>query len=134
MLAWTGGLAVVIAVVLFFGVAVSNGWLGEGARTLLGGLSSLALAALGVWLQERRGRTDAALAAVAAGVAGLFLTIAVGAQGYEVLAPAIALPLALVVGTGATVVALRWSSQGIAALGLLGGSPPRRWPAHPPTA
>ena len=121
VLAWTGGLAVVVAVVLFFGVAVSNGWLGEGARTLLGGLGSLALAGLGLWLQERRGRTDAALAAVAAGVAGLFLTVAVGAQAYEVLAPAIALPLALVVGAGATAVALRWTSQGIAALGLLGG-------------
>jgi uncharacterized membrane protein len=121
VLAWTGGLAVVIAVALFFGVAVSNGWIGEGARILLGGLGSLALAGLGAWLAERRRRTDAALAAVAAGVAGLFLTVAVGAQVYEVVAPAVALPLALVVGASTTAVALRWTSQGIAALGLLGG-------------
>ncbi|HEV2812524.1 MAG TPA: hypothetical protein VGW10_04660, partial [Solirubrobacteraceae bacterium] len=62
VLAWAGGAAVFVGIVLLFAVAVSRGWVGEGARTLIGGLASFTLAATGAWLQERRSRTDAAMA------------------------------------------------------------------------
>jgi uncharacterized membrane protein len=120
VLAWVGGLAVLLGIVFLFAVAVSSGWIGEGARTLLGGAGSAALLTLGIWLHERRGRTDAALAAVAAGMSGLFVTLTVGAQVYEVLPPLAALALAIGVGALATALALRWEAEGIAALGILG--------------
>ncbi|MDQ4048095.1 MAG: DUF2339 domain-containing protein [Actinomycetota bacterium] len=120
VLAWVGGLAVLIGVALLFAVGVSRGWIGESARTLIAGAGSAALLALGVWLHEQRGRTDAALAAVATGISALFITITVGAEVYGVLPAPVALGLALAVGALATTLAVRWEAQGIAALGILG--------------
>lgn len=120
VLAWVGGLAVLIGVAFLFAVAVSNGWIGEGARTLIAGAGATALLGLGIWLHETRGRTDAALASVATGVAALFVTITVGSQVYDVLPAPIALALALGVGSLATGLAVRWEAQGIAGLGIVG--------------
>jgi hypothetical protein len=121
VLAWAGGAAVFIGLVLLLAVAVSRGWIGEGMRVLMAGAGSLALAATGAWLQERRARTDAAMAAAAAGVAGLFATSVVAARVYEVLPVEAALGLALATGAAATALALRWRSRGMAVLGVLGG-------------
>lgn len=120
VLAWTGGLAVLVGIALLLAIAVSNGWIGEGARTLLAGSFSLALIAGGVWLQERRRRSDAALAAVAAGVSGLFVTVAVGGPVLGVLPAAVAHALALGAGALAAAVAVRWQSRGMGALGIVG--------------
>jgi len=106
LLAWAGGLAVVVGLALLFAVAVSRGWVGEGARTLLAGAGSAGLLGLGAWLHERRSRTDAALASVATGVAGLFLTATVGAQVYGVLPVGAALLIALATGAVATTLAI----------------------------
>jgi uncharacterized membrane protein len=121
VLAWVGGLAVLIGVAFLFAVAVSQGWIGEGMRTLLAGAGSAALLGLGVWLHEHRGRTDAALAAVATGVSALFVTVTVAAQVYELFPAVLGLLLALGVGSLATGLAVRWEARGIATLGLLGG-------------
>src|SRR5215218_6376140 len=40
LLAWVGGLAVAIGVVLLLAIAVSRGWIGEAERTILAGLFS----------------------------------------------------------------------------------------------
>jgi len=121
VLAWVGGLAVLIGVAFLFAVAVSRGWIGEGTRTLLAGAGSAGLLGLGVWLHEHRGRSDAALAAVATGISALFVTVTVAAQVYELVPAPLALAMALAVGSLATGLALRWESRGIAALGILGG-------------
>jgi uncharacterized membrane protein len=120
LLAWVGGVAVLLGLVFLFALAASNGWIGETVRVLLGAAGSTGLLALGVWLHEHRARTDAALAAVATGVAGLFVTITVAAQVYEVI-PAL-LGTVFVIGAGAvgTALAVRWESRGVAALGILG--------------
>jgi len=120
VLAWAGGLAVLVGIALLLAIAVSNGWIGEGARTLLAGSFSLALIGAGIWLQERRRRSDAALAAVAAGISGLFVTIAVGGPVYGVLPSAVAHALALGAGVLGATLAVRWQSQGIGALGIVG--------------
>ena len=120
VLAWAGGLAVLVGIALLLAIAVSNGWIGEGARTLLAGTFALALVGGGAWLQERRRRSDAALAAVAAGVAGLFVTVAVGGPVYGVLPAGIAHGLALGAGALAATLAVRWQSRGIGALGIVG--------------
>jgi len=120
VLAWAGGLAVLVGIALLLAIAVSNGWIGEGARTLLAATFSLALVVGGAWLQERRRRSDAALAAVAAGVAGLFISAAVGGPVYGVLPVGLALTLALATGAVAAALAVRWEARGIGALGIVG--------------
>ena len=120
VLAWVGGLAVLIGVAFLFAVAVSRGWIGEAGRTLIAGGGSAALLALGIWLHEKRARTDAALAAVATGVSALFVTFTVAAQVYELIPAPLALAAILGVGSLATALAVRWESRGIAALGIVG--------------
>jgi uncharacterized membrane protein len=121
VMAWVGGTAVVLGIVFLLAIGVSNGWIGEGMRTVLAGLGSAGLLAVGAWLRERKAQTDAAFAAAAAGIAGLFVTVVVAAQVYELVPSLVGTGLALGIGGIATALALRWRSQGLAALGILGG-------------
>lgn len=121
VLAWAGAVAVLVGIVLLFAVAISRGWIGEGVRTGLGLLVSTALVVVGCWSHERRGRTDAALAAVAAGVAGLFVTVVVATRIYELIPTAMGVSVGLAVGALTTSLALRWRDAGIAGLGIVGG-------------
>lgn len=120
VLAWVGGIATLLGIVFLLSMAVSNGWIGEGARTLLGGLGSAALLCLGVWLHPRKGRTEAALAAAATGIAGLFVTATVAAQVYELIPATLAVGATLAIGALATALAVGWRAQPIAALGIIG--------------
>jgi len=65
VLAWLGGIAVLVGIVFFFALAISHGWIGPAARTLIAGGGALALLCTGIRLHGRNGRTDASLAAVA---------------------------------------------------------------------
>ncbi len=120
VLAWVGGLAVLIGVAFLFAIAVSRGWIGEGARTAMAGAGSLALLAVGVWLREQRGRGEAALAAVGTAVATLFMTVTVAAQVYDLVPASVGLGLAAAVGATATALAVRWSAPAVGALGVVG--------------
>jgi uncharacterized membrane protein len=120
VLAWTGGVAVVAGIAFLLAIAVSRGWIGPSGRTLLAGALSACLIGAGIWLYERKGRTDASLATLAAGIAGLFTTVAVGGPVYGVLWVEAALALALGTGALATCFAVRWESRGIGALGIVG--------------
>ena len=111
---------IVLGLAFLFALAISRGWIDETARALLGGAASAGLFALGVWLHERKARTDTALAATAAGIAGLFATVTVAGQVYDLLPLSVTLAAALGVGAAGTCLALRWDSRGIAALGLVG--------------
>jgi uncharacterized membrane protein len=120
VLAWVGALAIVAGLVLLFAMGISQGWIGEGARTLMGAGVSLSLLLAGAWLHERRGQIQAARAAAAAGTCGLFMAATVASAVYA-LVPAIGgLALAFVIGAIATVLALRWSSPLMGGLGVLG--------------
>jgi uncharacterized membrane protein len=120
VLAWLGGVAVAIGLAFLMALAISSGWIGEGARTVIGGGAAAALIAVGIWLHERRGRTDAALAALSAGIASMFAVAAVATTVYGLVPDPVGLLIATGTGALATWLAVRWESQGIAALGLLG--------------
>ncbi len=120
VLAWIGGLAMLFAAVLFVGMAISRGWINEEARTIIAAVASLALAGAGVWLHERHGRTEAAQAAVAAGISGLFAAIAVATHAYDLIPPELGLVLAGAVAAAGFAVAIRWDSPVVAAVGSLG--------------
>lgn len=121
VLAWAGAIAVLTGVVLFFAIAISRGWIGEGTRTVLGALASASLVAAGCWLHECRGRTDASIAATAAGLGGLFITTTVAARVFELIPIGAGVLLGLAVGALSTAIALRWRNEGIAELGIVGG-------------
>jgi uncharacterized membrane protein len=120
ILAWIGGLAILFGAVLFLGMAISRGWLDEETRTIIA--AAIALAALigGVWLHERRGRTEAARALVASAISGLFGTIVVATQAYSLISPELGLVLGAAVAAIGFGIALRWRSSIVAAVGSLG--------------
>jgi uncharacterized membrane protein len=120
VLAWLGGAAMLLGIVLFLGLAVSHGWVDQRARVLLAGTVSAALMGAGVWLHARRGGTRAASAMVGAATAALFATLIVASDVYRLLPSTLALVGALLVGTLASVLAIRWAGRAVGGLGLLG--------------
>jgi uncharacterized membrane protein len=120
VLGWVGGVAVVIAAVFFVVMAVHNGWIGVAARMGLAFAASAALVGFGSWLYERRGRTQAALATVAAGLAALYASTAATTVHYHLLSPVLGLVIAGAIGALALVLAVRWNSQEIAGVGIVG--------------
>jgi uncharacterized membrane protein len=120
VLGWVGGIAVVLAAVFFLVMAVHNGWLGEQARVLLAFIGSTALFAVGLWLYESKGRTQAALAVVAAAIAALYATDATATAVYGLISAPAGLMLAGLIGAAAAAIAVRWDSQVVAGIGLVG--------------
>jgi uncharacterized membrane protein len=120
LLALAGGIAILLGAVFFVGLAIDRGWIGETARVVLAFIGSSALLAAGVWLYERRGRTQAALCAVGAAIASLYLSLVAATALYDLLPAALSLPMAFVVGALATALAVRWDSRTVAALGIVG--------------
>ncbi|HYH89709.1 MAG TPA: DUF2339 domain-containing protein [Solirubrobacteraceae bacterium] len=120
VLAWAGGLTLLAGLLFLLVIAVSRDWIGEEARTLLAAATSMALLTLGAHTYERRGHTDSALAATATGIAGLFASIVVAVQAYELIPASAGLALAFAVAATATILAIRWEAEGIAGLGILG--------------
>jgi len=120
VLGWVGGIAVAIAAVFFVVMAVRNGWIGEAARMELAFAGSAVLVVFGGRLYERRGRTQAALATVAAGLAGLYASDAATTLHYHLVSSPLGLVIAGVVGALALATAVRWSSQEIAGIGIVG--------------
>jgi uncharacterized membrane protein len=98
LLALVGGIAVLIGLALFVALAVDRGWLDVTTRIVLAFMGSGALFAAGVTIGERRGRTQASLALVGTGIAGLFLSLTAGTAQYDLIPVAAALPAALAIG------------------------------------
>ena len=95
VLGWAGAVAVLLGVAFLVAVAIGRGWIDEPARIALAFAGSAALLAVGAWLHERRGATQASLAIAGSGLAGLFLALVAGAQLYELYPAPIALAEAL---------------------------------------
>jgi len=120
VLAWVGGVAILLGIVFLLGIAIDRGWIDEPMRTVLGLLGSTSLLLAGVWLYERKGRTEAALAAVASALSGLYTTVMVGTQIYDLIPAEAGLACAGLVGIVGVALAVRWESMVVAAIGILG--------------
>ena len=118
-LAWLGGIATLIGIVLLLGLAISHEWIGPAVRVILAGAGSAALLADGAWLHAHRGRTEAAVAMVGAATAGAFATLVVAGDLYRLIPAAAAVVGAMLVGAVATALAIRWAGRAIAVLGLI---------------
>jgi uncharacterized membrane protein len=120
ILAWLGGVAIVVGAILFLVIAVDRGWIGVEARIALAFAGSTVLLAVGLFLYERRGQTDAAIAAVAAALVALYASLTYATAVKEVIAAEAGLLVAALVGAVGATIAVRWSSQFVAALAVLG--------------
>jgi len=120
VLGWVGGAAVVLGVVFFLVMAANRGWIDETTRVLLAFVGSTALLGAGLYLHERQGRTQAALAAVATAIAALYVTLTAATQLYDLIDPVLALVFAGLVGAVATAIAVRWDEPVVAGLGIVG--------------
>ena len=121
VLAWVGGLATLLGIVFLVGIAIERGWIDESMRIVFGFFSSTLLLLTGFWLYERKGHTEAALATVGSGLAGLFATLLVGTQVYDLIPSYLGLGCAALVGVVGVTIAVRWESAIVAAVGILGG-------------
>jgi uncharacterized membrane protein len=121
VLAWVGGIAVFLAAVFFLVMALRNGWIDEPTRVVLAFVGSTLLFVAGVYLHERAGKTDAAVSAVAASLAALYASVTVATTVYGLVSPTGGLVVAAVIALAGTVIAVRWDSQLVAAIGIVGG-------------
>ncbi len=106
----------------FFVLAANRGWIGEGMRVALGAGASGLVFGAGLLLRARYGQYWSALAAVAAGIAGAYATLAAATVRYDLVPDPLALPLAGAIAAAGTPVAIRWGSQTIAGIALLGAA------------
>ncbi len=120
VLAWLGGVATVLGIVLFLVLAISHGWIGQEARVVLAAIASAALMAAGAWLREHRGRTEAALIMVGTATVGMFSTLIVASDVYRLVPDMVGVVGAVLVGGLASGLAIRWAARAIGGLGLLG--------------
>ena len=119
-LALAGGVVTLLGVVFFFALAASNGWIGPMERVLLGAAASTIVFAAGVVAYARHGRLHAAVTAVGVGIAGGYATLLFAAARYELMQPLVALGIAAGIAAIAVALSLRWSSEIVAAFGLIG--------------
>jgi uncharacterized membrane protein len=115
VLAWTGGGVTLLGVVLLLALAASRDWFSPLGRVTSGAVLGVALIGLALRLHRRADARVGALALAGTGFAALYLTVAAATALYGFLAPAPALPVALVVAAGGLGLADRWKAQ------LLGG-------------
>src|SRR3954470_8492509 len=130
LLAWVGSGVVLLGMVLLVAVAIGRGWIDEPTRIGIAFGGSAAMLAVGVWLYERRGSTQASMLLAGTGLAALFLTVAggvppalfvtcaAGIQLYPLYPAPMALLEAALIGTVGMVLALRWDSRPIAGLSI----------------
>ncbi len=117
--------AVLVLVGAFFSIVwgYTTGRLGPGILVIAGVLLGLAL----VWRGDRLARTLTPIghALIGIGLGVVYLAIYLGWFTLHVLPSAAALPLLAVVALGSVAVGLRYRSQGVAALGVIGAFVPQ---------
>src|SRR6476646_1945478 len=117
-LAWAGGVATVLGIVLLFVMAASRGWITPSMRIGIGAVVSLGLVAAALEFDRRRWRSDAILAAAGAGIAGLYATLWAATSLYHVVGSGASAPLAAAIAGTAVAVALRVRQEPLALFGL----------------
>jgi hypothetical protein len=121
-LAVAGGAVTALGITLLFVLAAERGWIGPVERVAAGALVATIVFGAGVVLHRRYGQLAAGLAAVGAGIAGAYATLAAAAALYHLVPDAAALAIAAAIAGLAVAVSLSWSTELVAALGLVGAA------------
>ncbi|HEY2869889.1 MAG TPA: DUF2339 domain-containing protein [Gaiellales bacterium] len=119
-LAWAGGVATVLGIVLLFVMAASRGWVTPPMRVGIGAIVSIALLVAALELDRRAWRADAILAAAGAGIAGLYASLWASTWLYHLISGTAASPLAALIAAVAVVVAIRIHQEPLAVFGVSG--------------
>ena len=119
-LAWAGGVATMLGIVLLFVMAASRGWVTPPMRVGIGVLVSIALLAAALELDRRSWRADAILAAAGAGIAGLYASLWASTWLYHLISGTAASPLAALIAAVAVAVAIRIRQEPLAVFGVSG--------------
>ena len=117
-----GGAVTALGIILLFVLAANRGWITPAMRVAIGALVSAAAVGVGFWVRRRYGQMQMSLGAVGAGIAGGYATLAAAAARYDLVPDWLALPLAGVIAAVAVVIAIAWSSELLATIGLLGAA------------
>jgi hypothetical protein len=110
----------VLGLAFLYIVASQQGVLGPQGRTLTGAAASLGLIGAGLALERRGEGLIGAIAAVGAGIAGIYLALVAATRIFDLIPAWAGMGLAAAVAAFAVVVARRWRSQVVAAFGLCG--------------
>jgi uncharacterized membrane protein len=119
-LAWAGGVATALGIVLLFVMAASRGWITPPMRVGLGVVVSVALLGAALELDRRRWRADAILAAAGVGIAGLYTCLWASSSLYGFVGAAGASALAAGIAALAVAVAVRIHQEPLAVFGIAG--------------
>ena len=117
-LAWAGGVATTLGIILLFVMAASRGWITPSMRVGLGVLVSLGLLGAAVELDRRKWRSDAILAAAGVAIAGLYASLWAATSLYHLVSSQAAAPLAALVAAIAVAVAIRIKQEPLALFGM----------------
>ena len=117
-----GGAVTAFGIILLFVLAANRGWITPAMRVGFGACVSAAAVGAAFWVRSRYGQLQMSLGAAGAGIAGGYATLAAATARYELVPDAVALPLAGGLAALAVVIAIAWSSETVAAIGLLGAA------------
>jgi uncharacterized membrane protein len=118
-LALAGGVVTLFGIVLMFVLAANRGWIGPSVRCLIGASVSGLLLAAALVIRRRFGMAASGLAAAGTGVGGLYVTLYAASRGYHLLGNEFVWSGVLVTAAVAVALALAWSSELLAVLGLV---------------
>ena len=118
-LALAGGAVTLLGIVFVFALAASRGWIGPAVRCSIGGGVSALLLAAAMYVRRHFGQVVAGLAAAGTGVGGLYVTLYAASRGYHLLDAGFVWAAVVVVAGVAVALAVAWSSQMLAVLGLV---------------
>ena len=120
-LAWAGGVATALGIVLLFVMAASRGWITPSMRVGLGVLVSLGLLGAALELDRRTWRSDAILAAAGVAIAGLYASLWAATSLYHLSARRPPRRWPALVAAIAVAVAIRIKQEPLARLRHVGG-------------
>ena len=117
-LAWAGGVATALGVVLLFVMAASRGWVTPPMRVATGFGVSAVLIGAAFELDRRKLRAHAILAAAGAGVAGLYASLFAAVSVYHLIGETAGLAGAAAIAVVAVLLAVRVGQEPLAIFGI----------------
>ncbi|MGV9613335.1 DUF2339 domain-containing protein [Nocardia xishanensis] len=122
VLAVAGVAVTLVGVVMLLVLAAQAGFFGPVPRVVSGAVFSAALVGAGVRVFDKAGGRVGGIALAATGVAGTYLDVVAVTAVYHWLHPVLGLAVALAVAASGVGLAMRWNSQPLAVLVVLGAA------------
>lgn len=117
-LAWVGGIALVLGLIFFLGLAFNRGWIGPSARVAIGLVAGLVAIASGAAFLERRNRLLGHVL-TPVGLAAITISLVGATRLYDLIPIGLGLAVALASATAVALIAIRSDSMIVAGFGLI---------------